>query len=135
MTEKSLGHRPNFIKIKKSPISGKGAFASRKIKKGTFLGNYMGCLTPSTTMTGPYVFHTTRNSTRYSINWTRWMNCSTSTHPENVTSYYLTNTEPCIINGKSQSIEGYIVFYSNRDINPGDELLYYYGDYYASLLD
>tara|TARA_B100001250_G_C19648616_1_gene721578 strand:+ start:215 stop:682 length:468 start_codon:yes stop_codon:yes gene_type:complete len=135
-------HRPSFIKIKSSPLHGKGAYAARKIKKGSFLGNYMGRISPKTA-TGQYVFHSFREHQKIAIdasdlhysNWTRWMNCSTSNQNENVDSYYLTNRESVSINSTTQTLEGYIVFYANRDINPGEELLYYYGDYYATLLE
>ena len=38
------------------------------------------------------------------------------------------------INNELKSLEGYIVFYSNRDIEPKEELLYYYGDNYSKRL-
>lgn len=139
----SPGHRPNFVKIKNSKIHGKGAFALKNIKKGTFLGHYMGKVT-NNKITGPYIFHSIRdNGKTISIdatdkkqsNWTRFMNCSTNTKNENVLSSKLTNTEIYDIQGIQKSIEGYIVFYANRDISKGEELLYYYGDYYAQLMN
>jgi len=138
-----VAHQPNFVKVKPSSLGGKGAFSRKKIKAGTFLGHYMGHLGKKD-HSGPYVFHTTRESETVSIdagdpkysNWTRYMNCSVSHESENVTSYFLTNTTPVCISTHPQpiSLEGYIVFYANRDIKVGEELLYYYGDYYANLL-
>ena len=37
-------------------------------------------------------------------------------------------------NVKAMSCKGRILFLTIKDIKPGDELLYYYGDYYASRL-
>ena len=134
-------HRPNFVKIKNSTIDNKGAFAIKNIKKGTFLGHYMGEIKENI-QTGPYIFHSIRNNNMVAIdatnvdksNWTRYMNCSTSKDNENVTSYFLNNRETYHINNQIQSLEGYIVFYANRDIKKGEELLYYYGDDYAKIL-
>ena len=54
-------HRPTFVKIKNSKIHGKGAFAHKNIKKGTFLGHYMGIIYPKY-VTGDYVFHSHRET-------------------------------------------------------------------------
>ena len=62
------------------------------------------------------------------------MNCSLNSSEENVKSYYLTNPEIYTINQQPKSLEGYIVFYADRDINKGEELMYYYGDQYVSKL-
>ena len=137
-------YRPSFIKIKTSKIknAGRGAFTKKKILKHTYLGHYMGELTPGFKK-GPYTFMTIRNKTVYSIdatqldksNWTRYMNCSGHfTKDENVNSFKLKNKEKVLINGEYKSLEGYIVFYTSRDIEKGEELCYYYGDAYYKLL-
>ena len=137
-----IAHTPSFVKIKNSRLHKKGAFCKKKIKKGTFLGNYFGKITQES-ITGPYIFQSRRDDKIISIdatnisysNWTRYMNCSTTNQNENVTSYYLTNKELQHINDELKSLEGYIVFYSNRDIEPKEELLYYYGNDYAKRLN
>ena len=143
-------HKPTFVKIKNSKIHGKGAFALKNIKKGTFLGHYMGIIYPKY-VTGDYVFHSYRETQEtqkdelFSIcasdlkksNWTRYMNCcSPDKKNENVESSRLTNKELYQLGTqKPKSIEGYIVFYAKRDIKKGEELLYYYGDDYSKLLN
>lgn len=136
-----VAHQPSFITIKKSRVHQKGAFAKKKICKGTFLGHYLGEIVNIST-TGPYVFHSKKQQQPFAIdasqisksNWTRYMNCSLNSSEENVKSYYLTNPEIYTINQQPKSLEGYIVFYANRDINKGEELMYYYGDQYVSKL-
>ena len=94
-------------------------------------------------ITGPYVFHSQRNNDILSINasdknksnWTRYMNCSISNQTENVNSYFLTNKENYLREDKKLNLEGYIIFYSNRDIEKNEELMYYYGDAYADLMN
>lgn len=135
-------HKPKFIIIKKSNIHGDGAFADKNIKKNTFLGHYMGKISTEF-ITGPYVFHSKRFNNIISIdasdkdksNWTRYMNCSINDKTENVTSYFLTNKEEYIRNNDKINMEGYIVFYSNRDIKGGEELMYHYGVAYANILN
>jgi len=137
-----IGHTPKFVKIKKSSIHGRGAFSKVAIKKGTFLGHYMGKISKAMN-TGPYIFHSKRNGDIISIdanninysNWARYMNCSTNITNENVASFFLTNKEIYKIKQQYKNYEGYIVFYANRNIKKGEELLYYYGDAYAKLLD
>jgi len=139
-------HRPTFIKIKNSILHGKGAFALKNIKKGTFLGHYMGEITYEYKM-GGYIFHSyviceNGEEKLFSIdaadykksNWTRYMNCSTHHKNENVMSSRLTNKEIYEVGGAPLSIEGYIVFYAGRDIKKGEELLYHYGDNYMELM-
>ena len=135
-------HLPDFIEIKKSKISGFGAFAKKNIDKNIFLGNYMGEIS-DTSITGPYVFYSHKNdkiitfdaSKQDKSNWTRYMNCSINIETENVSSYFLRNKEDYFKKGIKINLEGYIVFYTNRKIKKGEELMYYYGDYYASLLN
>jgi SET domain-containing protein len=139
-------HRPKFIKIKNSNLHGKGAFALKNIKKGTFLGHYMGEIHSDYKM-GPYIFHSYTEKSDgdeelFSIdasdpkksNWTRYMNCSTNPNNENVMSSRLSNKEIYEIQGEPVSIEGYIAFYAGRDIKKGEELLYHYGNDYMKLL-
>ncbi len=135
-------HKPDFIIIKKSNINGYGAFANQNIKKDTFLGHYMGKISTEF-ITGPYVFHSKRSNNIISIdasdkdksNWTRYMNCSINDKTENVKSYFLTNKEEYIRNNDKINMEGYIVFYSNREIKKGEELMYHYGSSYANILN
>ena len=135
-------HKPNFIEIKDSCIQGKGAFTKKNIKKNTFLGNYMGKIS-NEFITGPYVFHSQKNNNIISIdasdinhsNWTRYMNCSINKNTENVNSYFLTNKENYMRGDKTLNLEGYIIFYTNRDIKKGEELMYYYGNAYADLMN
>ena len=128
-----VAHQPSFVIIKKSKIHQKGAFAKKKIRKNAFLGHYLGEIGPIH-LTGPYIFHTVCQGQHFSIdasslnqsNWTRYMNCSLSPSQENVTSYVLK---------QPQELEGYIVFYANRDIEKGEELMYDYGSQYKSKLN
>ena len=135
-------HKPDFIEINNSLVEGKGAFTKTNIKKNTFLGNYMGKIT-NDFVTGPYVFHSQKDNNIISIdasdinysNWTRYMNCSIDKETENVNSYFLTNKENYVTKSGKINLEGYIVFYSNREIKKGEELMYYYGDAYADLMN
>ena len=63
------------------------------------------------------------------------MNCSINPQTENVSCYFLRNKEDYFKKGLKINLEGYIVFYTNRKINEGEELMYFYGDYYAGLLN
>ena len=63
------------------------------------------------------------------------MNCSIDKKTENVNSYFLTNKENYVTKSGKINLEGYIVFYSNREIKKGEELMYYYGDAYADLMN
>ncbi len=132
---------PRFISIKESKIHGKGIFCKKKIKKGTFLGNYMGNIL-NYKKTGPYIFHSIKENKLISIdatdieqsNWTRYMNCSLNDKSENVTSYFLTNNQTYLKNNQPINLEGYIVFYANRDIEKHEELMYNYGEEYVDIL-
>ena len=52
-------------------------------------------------------------------NWTRWINCARGFHEENVLGLYCA---------------GRVYFIASKDIYPGQELMYYYGDHYAYTL-
>ena len=94
-------------------------------------------------ITGPYVFHSQKKNNVISIdasdinqsNWTRYMNCSINKNTENVKSYFLTNKENYMRGNNTLNLEGYIIFYTNRDIKKGEELMYYYGNAYADLMN
>lgn len=119
------------------PSAGKGVFTELPIKKDSFLGSYRGKThTPKEynrlvkrgkTLPG-YGFDV--NSGKRSLvidasdlstaNWTRFMNCSRNFNEENI--YF-------------QDENGKINFYALRDIEPGEELLFYYGEAYADSLN
>ena len=62
------------------------------------------------------------------------MNCSLDDKSENVTSYFLTNNQTYLKNNQPINLEGYIVFYANRDIEKHEELMYNYGEEYVDIL-
>jgi SET domain-containing protein len=132
---------PTFVNIgySKIPNAGLGIFANTKIKKGTFLGNYMGEIRDEfTDIRSDYIFASKNRTKTFSIdganietsNYTRFINCS-AVDKENILvvrhrdatggSIFLTK------DGKQIDIDGYIFLFAARDIEPGEELLYDYG--------
>ena len=118
------------------PNARTGVFTELPIKCGSFLGSYRGrkytpddyaSLVESGKLLSGYGFDV--DSGRESIvvdasdlersNWTRYMNCARNFNEENV--YF-------------KDEDGKINFYALRDIEPGEELLFYYGDAYAEML-
>jgi len=78
---------PTFVNIgySKIPNAGLGIFANTKIKKGTFLGNYMGEIRDEfTDIRSDYIFASKNRTKTFSIdganietsNYTRFINCS-----------------------------------------------------------
>lgn len=141
---------PSFVNIgySKIPNAGLGIFANARIKKGTFLGNYMGkiCDDIDNLPNSDYLFTSKSRTKTFSIdgtnletsNYTRFINCSSANEPENVVaarhrdasgeSIYVTKY------GKQIDIDGYIFFFTARDIEPGEELLFDYGVSYRKKL-
>ena len=133
-----MGLQENIdVVISKSTIlnAGLGVFALKKIMKGLFIGIYHGQLISSLKFyrrypdSNPYAFSFRNVSGKEMIldglrskHWSRYMNCSTSNMNENV-------------NVLEDSVKGQIIFEASCIVNPGDELLFYYGDDYAKFLD
>ena len=122
------------VVVKESLIAnaGRGVFSLRKITKGNFLCRYHGMViaplkffkrNPSG---DPYAF-TVDNwrgkkmimDASHSKHWSRFMNCSTCSENENVMVF---------------EEDGEIYFEVRREIESGEELLFYYGDDYAKKL-
>ena len=119
------------------PKAGWGVFATSFISKGTYLGYYQGKKIKSektfvknvkSGRSDPsYAFDVHSGTSHFvldatdpqSSNWTRYMNCSRSDQEENV--LYADR-------------DGMIKFYTTRAINPGTELMFYYGEMYAEKL-
>jgi hypothetical protein len=132
---------PTWLCIKPSIIAnaGLGVYTNIPIKSGTKVGYYKGTITKTNPIekydplsdVANYVFLTkkyiffgeTIYVNGYSVsesNWTRYLNCSTNAQNDNI-----------IANDIGY---GKIVFYAGRDIDPGEELLFFYGEEYAKSL-
>jgi len=140
---------PDFLSINysKIPNAGLGIFANEDIKKGTFIGNYMGEIKPSHNSLSNYCFSCRRyDNSKFVIdgidieksNFSRYMNCCYNENIENIFAINnKTNGENTkYINsiGKEINIDGYIFFYAKRDITKGEELLFNYGSEYQEKL-
>ena len=130
------GYVPDFLEVRPStlPNAGLGVFSRSFIPQNTFLGNYMGRRTAVADDTNPYLFQTvsSRDQTFYidasdpkNSNFTRYMNCATAPQNENVTSVIHRSKTMYF---DSFSIDGYIMFFTKRDIAMDEELLYDYGE-------
>ena len=146
---------PDFLEIRYSKIKGAGLgiFAKRLIKKGKFLGNYVGEMIKleeyTKLVTNPYLFNTKVFNENYIIdgsfleksNWTRYMNCSCNKEDENVFSIKCENEEVYSVENHDQfetsinniCLNGKIVFYTSRAIETGEELMFDYGENYKTL--
>lgn len=128
----------SFVELDKSNINGAGygIFATKFIPKATYLGKYKGInlsekkfnkKVKKGLIDPAYAFEVNSGDIHYIIdasdksqaNWTRYMNCSRNKKEENV-----------IYNDKN----GHITFFARLDIEPGQELLFYYGQNYANTL-
>lgn len=126
------------VKLSTSNIkgAGKGIFTLNAIKSGDYIGSYKGVpyspeeysdAVRSGRLRGSYGFDvnsgrrpmTVDASDPEKANWTRYMNCCRNFLEENV--YW-------------KDEDGKIKFYAARNIKPGEELLFYYGDEYANRL-
>ena len=145
-----LQYIPDFLSIKYStiPNAGLGIFANSDIKKGTFIGNYMGEIYRNNESypNNNYIFGTTSADKEYIIdgsdiiksNFARFMNCCYNDDVENLLVVRYTNPgNSCIFtkeNGEEINIDGYLFFYAKKDIREGEELLYDYGEAYREKL-
>ena len=138
------------IKFSRFPKAGLGAFAKEPIKKGTFLGNYVGSICYlenglSYKDDDHYGFYTIIRGKPAIINgvglldsnWTRYMNCALERSDENI--FVMKNTDKTsniYINqdNKPVDLDGAIVFFACKDIDVGEELLFDYGDSYKTYL-
>lgn len=144
-----LMYLPDFLEIKYSNIkeAGLGIFAKKNIPKGKFLGNYVGELKPSDSFFNwnPYIFETIISNKKYKIdanditksNWTRFINCSYNNKVENVMTISTRDKNVYVRQSDKKEIvlDGYVLFYSKRDINIGEELLFNYGTPYLKQLN
>lgn len=141
---------PDFLEIsysKNFEKAGLGIIAKKNIKKGTFLGNYIGEIHSNHTCRYKncmYNFNTIKDNKIVNIcaqdlilsNWTRFMNSSLSNDDiENVTVISCDNNETYIKkNGEKVNLNGSIIFYAKKNIFIGEELLYNYGVNYNNIL-
>lgn len=140
---------PDYLEINYSSIpgAGLGIFAKKDLSGGKFLGNYVGIMKERTPSEIPfreqlYTFDTTKCNKIYTINgydlntsnWTRFMNCALNSTQENVKLIRCTNKDTYLIKNKKLNLDGYIMYYTKRDIKKGEELMYNYGDKYVSYL-
>jgi SET domain-containing protein len=137
-----------YIDYSKIPNAGLGIFAKIDIKKGAFIGNYMGEIYDSNTelVQNDYIFTSHRKSGPFRIdgyniqktNFARFMNCCTNTDVENIQGirYEADNTGSSFVRRDNVliDIDGYIFFFAKRDIKKGEELLYDYGEVYRNKL-
>ena len=137
----------NLIRIDKSTIKdcGYGAFAKTNIKKGMFLGNYVGNILHKVLSfnNNPYLFNNRLGKNNIIIdgsqyehsNWTRFLNCASKDNKQNV--IVLSINFPMDIkniNNDIIDVNGYMLFWAIDDINEGDELFFDYGEEYRKLL-
>lgn len=114
------------------PNAGLGVFAKEIIKKGSFLGNYVGEIRDKDHK-GPYVFSVIVNGEQLKIdsidinksNYTRYMNCALNQQDENVIVIRCENEG--LMNGK-------LCFFAKRNILIDEELCFDYGDEYKEKL-
>lgn len=141
---------PAFVHLGYSKISnaGLGVFATASIKKGAFLGNYMGEILDSvdSMSRNEYLYGSSSRTKKFTIdassldksNYTRFINCCSTSYPENVVGIRYTQVEGASVYrtrlGKQIDIDGYIFFYATREIEPGEELYYDYGMAYRTKL-
>ena len=136
-------YQPNFIEIKDSLISGagKGAFTNKLIKKNRFIGIYLGIKQTNFNQNENYTFQTQNsNNEIYYVNaenkeysnWTRYIN-----HNDN------NNVIPFICSmkniykedsGNYICFDGAIMFFTKRDILPGEELYFTYNPNYTNAI-
>lgn len=117
---------PDFLELKTSNIKGAGigVFTKKFIKKGTYIGNYLGELELINNLDNDR-YGIYYNDTHYisaqnveTSNFTRFINCSSSWKNENVLFYKNESSNTHIL---------HICFFTKRDIQKGEELLVYYG--------
>jgi len=133
----------DFLEIKYSNIekAGLGIFTKTPLKKGKFLGNYVGKI-DTQNPENSYTFDSNRNNKLIFIdasdlnysNWTRYMNCSSNKKNDNIMVIRCENKEIYFLNNKTYYLEGYMMFYTKRDIKEGEELLFDYGSEFKKLL-
>ena len=142
----------NYSKIKNG---GLGIIAKKFIKKGTFLGNYMGSIHDELFMDNDYCQYGVKRNNKSIFfnatdieksNYIRYINCSYNFQSENVIKISF-GIVPFLVNGKLYSnstsennsytfykssgkeinIDGYVMCFASRDINEGEELYHWYG--------
>ena len=108
-------HKSVEINYSKIPGAGLGIIAKEKIKKGTFLGNYMGIIRDVMDMElrhNEYVQSGLRRSGKIHIfdakdieksNYIRYINCSNNYESENVIKVNCFGDMPLLVNGKLYS--------------------------------
>jgi FkbM family methyltransferase len=121
---------PDFLELKTSNIKGAGigVFTKKFIKKGTYIGNYLGELELIDNLDNDR-YGIYYNETHYisaqnveTSNFTRFINCSSSWRNENILFYRNKSSNTHVLQ---------ICFFTKRDIYKGEELLVYYGHTYA----
>lgn len=114
---------PNLLEIKKSPIHGEGVFALKTIPKGIKFGPYEG-LEAIASSTG-YAWKirggklVDGSKVEYS-NWLRYVNCARNVSEQNLVGF---------------QFEGKLYYRSVKEIHKGEELLIFYGEQFAKLLN
>jgi FkbM family methyltransferase len=139
-------YTPSFIQIKDSNITkaGKGAFATQKIPKNTFVGIYLGKIQNTYDKIERYTY-TSINSKGEQMyinaedletsNWTRYINCSTNDEDDNIKSYSCRHPTMYKDNNYNNiSFDGCIMLFTKKEINIGEELYVYYGEEYSKTL-
>ena len=114
------GKIPSYVKVGESAGKGYGIFATKKIKQGTFLGYYDGIRKPNVHDEANIYKFTCFNDEKLTIdaenmifsNWVRFVNDGENQNCECRSGNYS------------------IMLYSLKDILPGEELLYSYGEEY-----
>jgi FkbM family methyltransferase len=136
--------KPEFIDIKDSLITGagKGAFSNKLIKKNRFVGIYLGKKQSKFNQDEHYTFRTQNsNNEIYYINaenkeesnWTRYINHNDN---YNIIQFICTKSNIYTDHGDNQvCFDGTVMFFTKRDILPGEELYISYNPDYTNIIN
>ena len=129
---------PDYLEIKYSNIenAGLGVFTKTYIKKGTYIGNYMGNIIDKSSYNDDdndeYMFpfdksHYITGKDINNSNFSRFLNCSYSDESENVFCWKVDIEKSPYFN--------HYLFFARRDIQKDEELLFYYSHQYSKKLN
>ncbi|GJQ78091.1 putative ribosomal small subunit assembly [Trypoxylus dichotomus] len=112
-----------LLQIKKSKIHGEGVFALKTIPKGIKFGPYDGLETVESTSGYAWKIRGGRLVDAQQVefsNWLRYVNCARNINEQNLVAF---------------QFEGNLYYRSVKEIPKGTELLVYYGERFAKMLN